>query len=216
MAHSDQKYVYHAVHMTFSGSFEEAWQPDERRESKMVFIGRDLEEDFLVDTFNKARADADPAPRSSPDPPTPPHPTPPYPLSPAHPTVHRSPALPCLRCLSQCLATAENLQRKASTLRFKVGAPVQCRTAEGAWCAGTVEGQLIRGEGMTPGVVAQYQVRLQDGRAIPVMTDCATVIRAADEPEDEVVDCEVLGVEAPQGAHAGHNHKAKRQAIGPQ
>jgi len=42
VAHSDQKFVYHAVHMTFSGGFEEAWGEDEPRESKMVFIGQNL------------------------------------------------------------------------------------------------------------------------------------------------------------------------------
>ena len=42
------RYIYHAVHMTFSGGFEEAWQPGEPRESKMVFIGKGLDEQFLA------------------------------------------------------------------------------------------------------------------------------------------------------------------------
>ena len=42
VAHSDQKFVYHAVHMTFSGGFEEAWGEDEPRESKMVRTAHNL------------------------------------------------------------------------------------------------------------------------------------------------------------------------------
>ena len=40
--------------------------------------------------------------------------------------------------------------------------------------------------------------------------------REARALRDDEEFAEVLGVDAPQGAHAGHNHQAKRQAIGPQ
>ena len=53
VAHAHQKFVYHSVHMTFSGGFEEPWQPAEPRQSKMVFIGKNLDETFLVEMFNK-------------------------------------------------------------------------------------------------------------------------------------------------------------------
>ena len=69
---------------------------DEARESKMVFIGQNLDGEFLAGMFNK------------------------------------------------CLATPENLRRKASALRFALGATVACRTVGGAWAAGTVKGQLVR------------------------------------------------------------------------
>ena len=38
--HSEQRYVFHAVHMTFEGDFSEPWAEGEPRESKLVFIGK--------------------------------------------------------------------------------------------------------------------------------------------------------------------------------
>ena len=54
VANAERKFVYHAVHMTYHGSFEEKWRPDEPRESKMVFIGKELDEAFYASTFNKS------------------------------------------------------------------------------------------------------------------------------------------------------------------
>ena len=40
---AEEKFVYQAVHMIFNGNFdEEKWQPDEKRCSKLVFIGKNL------------------------------------------------------------------------------------------------------------------------------------------------------------------------------
>lgn len=44
IAHSDQKFVYQGVHMIFSGNFEGSWQPGEARQSKLVFIGKNLDD----------------------------------------------------------------------------------------------------------------------------------------------------------------------------
>ena len=44
--HATKKYVYHAVHMIFSGDFEE-WDADEPRRNKLVFIGKNLDKDGL-------------------------------------------------------------------------------------------------------------------------------------------------------------------------
>ena len=37
IAHAKQRFVFHAVHMSMDGNFEEAWAEGERRESKLVF-----------------------------------------------------------------------------------------------------------------------------------------------------------------------------------
>ena len=34
------RFVYQAVHMIFNGNFEDSWEADEKRESKLVFIGK--------------------------------------------------------------------------------------------------------------------------------------------------------------------------------
>lgn len=53
MAHSTRRFVCHGVHMTVTGEFSgEAWDADEPRESKLVFIGKSLDEAALVDAFN--------------------------------------------------------------------------------------------------------------------------------------------------------------------
>mmetsp|Transcript_2352 Transcript_2352/g.8168 ORF Transcript_2352/g.8168 Transcript_2352/m.8168 type:complete len:481 (-) Transcript_2352:368-1810(-) len=158
VAHSQQKYIYHAVHMTFSGGFEEAWQPGEPRESKMVFIGKGLDEQFLASTFNN------------------------------------------------CLATPENLTRKASTLRFKPGDAVECRTTgfdaeEGErWAAGTVVEVLHRADDMAPGEVAPYRVRLEDGSELTVLTDEGSEIVGANSHGDE------------DGEEAGEGDEAAEEA----
>jgi len=56
IAHAEQRFVYHAVHMIFSGSFDEPWGDDEPRESKMVFIGKNLDGEELAASFNDCLA----------------------------------------------------------------------------------------------------------------------------------------------------------------
>merc|ERR1719263_1756413 len=53
IAHSDQKFVYQAVHMIFNGEFdtEDLWKPGEERKSKLVFIGKNLDHAKLRDGF---------------------------------------------------------------------------------------------------------------------------------------------------------------------
>jgi len=55
IAHARQKFVYQAVHMIFNGNFEEGevWGPDEERESKLVFIGKNLDKEALKSGFAK-------------------------------------------------------------------------------------------------------------------------------------------------------------------
>jgi G3E family GTPase len=48
---STKKFVYQGVHMIFNGDFDGVWGPDEERESKLVFIGKNLAEDGLRSGF---------------------------------------------------------------------------------------------------------------------------------------------------------------------
>ena len=41
--HSEEKYVYQAVHMLFNGTFTEPWAADESRTCKFTFIGKNLD-----------------------------------------------------------------------------------------------------------------------------------------------------------------------------
>ena len=53
IAHSEEKFVYQAVHMIFNGTFdsESVWGADEERVSKLVFIGKNLKHDALRQGF---------------------------------------------------------------------------------------------------------------------------------------------------------------------
>jgi G3E family GTPase len=49
----DKKCVFHAIHMIFASCPQKAWQPDEERECKMVFIGKNLNREELTTGFKK-------------------------------------------------------------------------------------------------------------------------------------------------------------------
>ena len=51
IAHSEEKFVYQAVHMIFTGEFAERWAEDEPRRSMLVFIGKNLDHDELKQGF---------------------------------------------------------------------------------------------------------------------------------------------------------------------
>jgi len=55
IAHANEKFVYQAVHMIFNGDFMEAWEPDEKRESKLVFIGKNLDRAELQAKFESCQ-----------------------------------------------------------------------------------------------------------------------------------------------------------------
>jgi len=50
--HSTKKFVYHAVHMLFCGDFAEDWTAGETKESKLIFIGKNLNHSELRKSFN--------------------------------------------------------------------------------------------------------------------------------------------------------------------
>ena len=43
----ERRYVIQGVHMIVEGDYQRAWKPQEKRESRLVFIGRDLDRDAL-------------------------------------------------------------------------------------------------------------------------------------------------------------------------
>ncbi len=44
------------VHMMFESMADRPWKADEKRYSKMVFIGRDLDKDLIREGFEECRA----------------------------------------------------------------------------------------------------------------------------------------------------------------
>ncbi|MEX0345350.1 MAG: GTP-binding protein [Rhizobiaceae bacterium] len=52
----EDRYVVQGIHMIVEGDHQRAWRPDEKRESRIVFIGRDLDEEKLRRTFEACQA----------------------------------------------------------------------------------------------------------------------------------------------------------------
>jgi G3E family GTPase len=51
MQDDDDRFVIQGVHMLLDGDRQRPWKPDERRESRLVFIGRNLPKDLLRQGF---------------------------------------------------------------------------------------------------------------------------------------------------------------------
>jgi G3E family GTPase len=51
MMDDDQRFVVQGVHMLIEGGHQRFWKPDEKRQSRLVFIGRDLPCDMLKQGF---------------------------------------------------------------------------------------------------------------------------------------------------------------------
>lgn len=49
----DERFVVQAVHMLLEGTHQRPWKPDEKRISRLVFIGRDLPRDIIEAGFLK-------------------------------------------------------------------------------------------------------------------------------------------------------------------
>jgi len=166
--HSSRRFVIHGVHMTVSGGFVgEPWGA-EPRESKLVFIGKHLDEAALVRGFNA------------------------------------------------CLATPENLRRKAAALRFAVGDKVECRMDQ--WIPGVVVALLYRDDcgNMQEGQVAPYQVKLDDaeGSLIWPPHDSDQVIRTRRGAEQaiSVQDRQLVEDEVARHIDAADPHKKLQAA----
>ena len=50
------RYVIQGVHMIVEGDHQRAWRDGEKRESRLVFIGRDLDAEKLERTFKACQA----------------------------------------------------------------------------------------------------------------------------------------------------------------
>ena len=135
--HSDEKFVYQAVHMIFNGNFEEPWGKDEKRESKLVFIGKKLDAAELKERF------------------------------------------------SACVSTPELKEKRLKQLRFGVGTKVECKIGgkRGGGADGFAPGEVVslmwRDDSMPPGMVAPYQVKLDNGDLIYAGLDSDHLIRKA-------------------------------------
>merc|ERR1712232_203597 len=53
---SKQKFVFQAVHMQYNGIFQGEWQDGEKRFSKMIFIGKNLDRKELNTKFEECLA----------------------------------------------------------------------------------------------------------------------------------------------------------------
>ena len=47
----DERYVVQGVHMIIEGNHQRAWKDGEKRESRLVFIGRDLDRNKIEESF---------------------------------------------------------------------------------------------------------------------------------------------------------------------
>ncbi len=56
LAGDDERYVVQGVHMIVEGDHQRVWRDDEKRESRLVFIGRDLDAERLKRTFEACQA----------------------------------------------------------------------------------------------------------------------------------------------------------------
>jgi hypothetical protein len=52
----DNKFVFQGVGMLFTGSFLGKWKRSEKRESRFIFIGKNLDHEFLREGFMACRA----------------------------------------------------------------------------------------------------------------------------------------------------------------
>jgi G3E family GTPase len=56
MLGDDKRFVIQGVHMLVEGGIQREWRPGEKRESRLVFIGRDLPREMLMEGFEACRA----------------------------------------------------------------------------------------------------------------------------------------------------------------
>ena len=87
---------------------------------------------------------------------------------------------------ADCLATPANLEKKLKALRFKIGQSVLCNID--GWVPGTITALMWRDEeDMAPGMVAPYQIELEDGTILSAPSDSDQLVRAVtdlDQPSD--------------------------------
>ena len=60
IAGDDRRLVFQAVHMLLEGDFQRPWQPGEKRSSRLIFIGRNLDLPVLRAGFEACAAVLEP------------------------------------------------------------------------------------------------------------------------------------------------------------
>jgi G3E family GTPase len=55
MENDDERFIVQGVHMLIEGGSQRTWRPDEKRETRLVFIGRNLPRDLLRDGFARCQ-----------------------------------------------------------------------------------------------------------------------------------------------------------------
>jgi len=55
MKGDEQRFVIQGVHMLLEGGSQRPWKPDEKRDSRLVFIGRGLPKEKLREEFESCR-----------------------------------------------------------------------------------------------------------------------------------------------------------------
>ena len=58
VAGDDRRLVFQSVHMLLEGDWQRPWRPGEQRYSRLVFIGRKLEEKGLAQAFQACAAES--------------------------------------------------------------------------------------------------------------------------------------------------------------
>lgn len=57
VASEDRKMVFHGVHMMVEGDFQKLWTEDEQRQTRMVWIGRNLDKHLLQNALRQCQVD---------------------------------------------------------------------------------------------------------------------------------------------------------------
>jgi G3E family GTPase len=58
LAGSDRRFVFQGVHMTMDTDFDRPWRVDEVRDSRLVFIGRNLDRRGLRESIGHCKTDS--------------------------------------------------------------------------------------------------------------------------------------------------------------
>jgi G3E family GTPase len=52
----ERKYVFQGVHMLFGASLAEPWTSDENKENRAIFIGKNLDREYITKGFEDCKA----------------------------------------------------------------------------------------------------------------------------------------------------------------
>ena len=99
--------------------------------------------------------------------------------------------------MNECMATAENKQKRIAKLRFAIGDRVMCNTGDG-WLGGVVVAHFYRNDSFPLGKTVPYQIKLDGVDELifsPVDDDRAVRKETGEDDADEDDDIDVPRVE---------------------